>query len=535
MTGVTLSLGALVVLPATILLLLLVRHVRGPHLAAPLPPGPKGLPFIGNVLQMPQTNEWETFREWGQKWGDVLHFRLFGTEYILVNSLDAAVNMLDRKSTIYSDRPRMVMLGELMGWGRALVLSHYGDRLRAMRRFLHRFMGTRAHVAQHCYPTIERETRRFAARLLDAPERVFENIRQTTVATILDLMYGYRIKENDDPLVDLAEVVNAQFSRAATPGAFLVDVLPLLRLVPDWVPGTGWKRQAREWAVNVQKMVNIPYSYAKTRRTEGKETPSYVDVSTKDGIPPEGEDLVKWTAANTYLAGTDTTVSSESAFFLAMALFPDIRKRAQAEIDAVVGPDRLPALEDRERLPYLNAIVKELLRWNPPIPLGGPHLLVQDDIHAGYFLPKGSIVLVNLWTLLRDKNIYAAPSSFNPDRFIGSEKVPAEKDPLEIVFGFGRRVCPGGLQHACVRLSLFPERREGMHLADASVFQMCAMTLAAFDVSNPVDKAGAAITFDKVEFTSGTLFSHPAPFRCTIRPRSERAVDLVKQEAQIED
>lgn len=109
------------------------------------------------------------------------------------------------------------------------------------------------------------------------------------------------------------------------------------------------------------------------------------------------------------------TVSAIYAFFKAMTLYPEVQKRAQAEIDAVIGIGRLPVLDDRERLPYVNALVFEVLRWHTIGPtgtynrtwrfcchwltfkLGIPHRVTEDDIHEGYFIPKGSVIIPNIW------------------------------------------------------------------------------------------------------------------------------------------
>ena len=86
-----------------------------------------------------------------------------------------------------------------------------------------------------------------------------------------------------------------------------------------------------------------------------------------------------------------------AAFFVAMVLYPDVQKRAQLELDAVVGADRLPDFSDRPSLPYLNALVKELLRWHVVAPIGMPHRVVADDEYDGYLIPSGASVFVNIW------------------------------------------------------------------------------------------------------------------------------------------
>ena len=86
---------------------------------------------------------------------------------------------------------------------------------------------------------------------------------------------------------------------------------------------------------------------------------------------------------------------------LAMVLHPEVQARAQAEIDAVVGRDRMPSFADRDALPYIRAVVRESLRWRMVGPLGVPRTTVQDDVYEGYFIPKGSVVLENIWAMNR--------------------------------------------------------------------------------------------------------------------------------------
>lgn len=90
-------------------------------------------------------------------------------------------------------------------------------------------------------------------------------------------------------------------------------------------------------------------------------------------------------------------MTAVKTFIAVLLLHPDIQAKAQAEIDAVIGPNRLPDFEDKPKLPYLNAMLKETLRWEPVTPMGMPHMSTEDDIYQGYFIPKGSIVTGNTW------------------------------------------------------------------------------------------------------------------------------------------
>lgn len=82
-----------------------------------------------------------------------------------------------------------------------------------------------------------------------------------------------------------------------------------------------------------------------------------------------------------------------------MGIYPEVQKKAQEELDRVLGPNRLPRFEDRSNLPYIEAIVKEALRWHPVAPMGIPHMSTEDDVYEGYFIPKGSLVMPNIWSV----------------------------------------------------------------------------------------------------------------------------------------
>ncbi|KAF9554678.1 cytochrome P450 [Agrocybe pediades] len=165
---------------------------------------------------------------------------------------------------------------------------------------------------------------------------------------------------------------------------------------------------------------------------------------------------------------------------------PDVQKKAQAELDRVLG-GRLPEPNDEPDLPYVTAIVLELLRWRPITPLALPHATTEDDVYRGYFIPKGSIVMPNSWSLLQDEHHYPEPDLYNPDRFMRDGKLnPEIRDPTQIVFGYGRRVCPGS------------------HVALSFLWLTAATILSTFDISAGVDEQGQTIE-PHVEYHTGVV------------------------------
>ena len=153
--------------------------------------------------------------------------------------------------------------------------------------------------------------------------------------------------------------------------------------------------------------------------------------------------LTFWFNLTTFnAAGFDTTYAAIHTLILRLILHPDIQKKVQDELDNVVGspqsPEfRLPTWEDRPKTPYLEVVIKELLRWHPPAGSGVPHGTMEEDEYRGWRIPKGSIVFANAWGILRSEEYYKDPEAFRPERFLGEN---AEPNPNSNgVFGFGRR------------------------------------------------------------------------------------------------
>ncbi|KAJ7440250.1 cytochrome P450 [Mycena latifolia] len=410
---------------------------------------------------------------------------------------------MDAKGSVFSTRPRLPMAGELLGYDQTLVLLPYGARFRTFRKHFARLIGT-AGALRHYVPLVEAETHRFLKRLLLKPDAdsVSAHLRKLTGGIILRITYGIEVQEDEDPFVALIETANDNFNVATVPGAFLVDVFPALLYLPEFL--APFKRTARAWAVATKNMVEAPYLFVRRQMSAGTAPTSFVSSLLEDEEKLTNEEIrdIKYTASSLYGGGADTTAASLYAFFLAMVLAPDVQRKAQAEIDSVIGSGRLPLYSDREQLPYVSAVVTELFRWHSVAPLGVPHAALEDTLVNGYLIPKGTIIIANLWNILNDPEIYPSPAAFDPERYL---MMPPQRDPRTLCFGFGRRVCPG---------------RE---LAEPSLFACVAMTLAVFKISRGEGPLPVH------ENTQGTI-SHAKPFDCVVKPRSERAVALISRD-----
>jgi len=205
------------------------------------------------------------------------------------------------------------------------------------------------------------------------------------------------------------------------------------------------------------------------------------------------------------ISQTDSVLST---FILCMVLHPEVLKKAQAEIDKVIGDNRLLDFDDMKSLPYLSCVIKEVQRYACPAPLVIPHRVMQDDEYRGYLIPKNSTVLANVWAMMRDETVYPDPYKFIPERYMGKMDENAAIQ-VDSIFGFGRRACPGKL------------------FAESNTWLFVANVIAMFDIEKAVDAAGKPFT-PPGDFSPGYT-RHPLRFPFKIKYRSDKAKTIVAQ------
>jgi hypothetical protein len=193
-----------------------------------------------------------------------------------------------------------------------------------------------------------------------------------------------------------------------------------------------------------------------------------------------------------------------------------VQRKVQEEVDRVVGPDRLPTIEDYENLPYVRACIKESLRWMPTVILGVPHAAVQEDNYKGWRIPAGSTVINNVWAIHMDPNRSPSPRVFDPDRFMSDSRSLHESATGEAarrdnyVFGAGRRLC------------------QGIHIAERSLALGISRLVWAFDFLSAVDeKIGGPVVYDGDDLVGG-ITVQPREYSCRIVARSDSKAELIR-------
>ncbi|KAG1831323.1 cytochrome P450 [Suillus variegatus] len=458
----------------------------------PLPPGPPPLPFLGNALQLDAKRPWLTYTAWGKTYGKIIHSSIFGIDLIIISSETVARELLDRRSGNYSTRP-VIRTNELAGVDFNTVLLPYGETLRRHRKIFHQVL--RAEVSVSYYEMYSRHANELVVNLLDGIGDPQHQTETYAASLIMAVTYGYHAHGHEDPFLSRARELFDIGNRIVSPEkAAMFTAFPFLEKLPFWCFGRAFSLigRCRELA---QQLLNEPFNEVKAQMANGIASHSLVADFLSQAHDDADEDTMKAVALTGYAVGMDTTASTLQTFLLAMVLYPDVQARARAEIDQAAKYDKMPCLDDRASMPYLDAILREVLRWYPVAPLGIPHATSNDDVYDGYFIPKGAMVMVNQWALSRDEDVFPNASHFDPNRHLTVDG--KLKDPFvnHFAFGHGRRTCPG------------------RWFAENSLWTAAAAILAVLRIDHAKDSNGNKIEV-KPDFTTGVTI-RPEPFQCS--------------------
>jgi len=490
--------------PLLVLLLLVLSAVLYRRLWSKhnlLPPGPPVRFLTGNLHHRPTSQPWLTYADWSKQYGPVVTLRTFHKTEIILNSARSALDLLDARSVVYSDRPVSWMSGRIIARSTMFQLSSMDARFPQYRRML--LAGLNRRATQRYRAAQEQQLTVLLRGLAKDPEAFLALIQTYVAAIALRIAYGYQVSAEKDRFVTLIESASRAII-ALRQSPFYFELFPFLRFLPSWFPLAEFKRAVAKHKPVMDAMVSVPFNWAKTKIESGSHEESFFSHHFRPdesvGDVPQGEEereILKWTAAAIYVGGAHTTTSAIASFFLLMSTHPAAQQTAQAEIDRIVGNGRLLTLDDQKHLPYVTAVLKETLRWAPVAPLGLPHKVTRDDIYDGYLIPKGTTVIANIWAITHDPEVCPNPFVFDPARHLGETP---QRDPFDFVFGYGRRVCPGAT------------------LAEESLFLAIANILAAFSIAKAHDAEGKEVE-PNVEWRTATV-TFPTNLRCLIVPRS---------------
>ncbi|TFB01003.1 Cytochrome P450 1A1 [Trichoderma ghanense] len=505
-----LSDNPLVLYTIIILFLLVVVAYQRKAQHSSLPPGPPGEPILGHLRIIPTDNPEYYYMRVSREYGsDILSFNVLGQSVIVLNSVQAATDLLDKRGANYCDRPRFVLF-EIMGWHKTLTFLRWGPSFRMHRRILQKNF-QKSNIGRYRYLQ-ERETIVLLRGIMDRPA-VWETVlRRFSTAIALGVGFGIKIETDNEPLVQVAADASYALGHGGAPAGTPVDFFPLMRFLPGFLHDRSL-RFANHWRFAIVNLRNEPYEtiLASKPRVQSlvQDMLDQQQSQVTQGQAPEiSEEDIKGAGAAVFAAGQDTTWSTLVVFILNMVLHPEVQSKAQRDLDKVVGRDRLPTFDDRPNLPYIDFIVQETFRWCPVSPMGVPHRSLKDDVYGAFFIPAGSFVYANARAMTHDERIYKNPNEFEPDRYAPLEGGGRGEPFPRGQFGFGRRICIG------------------KHFAEATVWIVVAVMLSTMSIETEKDANGTEL-LPVVELTNG-LTSHPKSFPCRIRPRDEKSATVVR-------
>ncbi|KAF5365293.1 hypothetical protein D9758_005475 [Tetrapyrgos nigripes] len=446
------------------LIILFLHYISRDSL--PYPPGPQGYWYIGLPnSKVPSKKFWLTYTEWGKKYGDLIHFTRFGKHYLVLNSLQATRDILDKQARITSDRAN-AQLDHISHTEEITSLHPYSDKWRKSRRLFHQIL--RADATSQFRPIQTRQIHDFIESLRSSKHTLKDQISTVSQKIMFEAIYGLEISSNRDEMpTNSRETLDVDVGAGSiiTPGWDGFKYIPFIQYLPSWFPNGQLIAAHRVLGQMTQDGANKPWDAVQEKIADGDHSSLIAKLLSRTD-PENHEEIhtIKWFGATSLAAAADTTMSAISTFFLAMSLYPHVQSKGQEELNTVLGKGRMPTFDDRPSLPYIEAIFREVMRWHPALPMGIAHDSLEDIIYEGYYIPKGTSIYANIWAMTHDASIYKDPDQFIPERHLREDGHFDNINSI-LAYGFGRRVCVG------------------RYMANDTIWLAIAVTLAAVEIS----------------------------------------------------
>ncbi|KAF9506390.1 hypothetical protein BS47DRAFT_1399531 [Hydnum rufescens UP504] len=494
------------------------------------PPGPSAIPFLGNLHKLENDFRYRYIEKISKTYGDAIFFYNPAMSVLVLSSCHSMQDLLVNRGSIYSDRIGSSIDGNPKSDDRNLR-----TKVELAAETLHKHLN-RGALPQY-FLAVEQEAKRCLRRLHLNPDSWKDELRLNTARVILGVTYDmWDLESTDDERVTTANNFVKHIAASLTPGLLWINIFPIccvqlhcsmsstaqyfilhaVRRIPPWVPWLGNEiRLISAWGEEDRITIPKPFNFVKMQKNAGTARQSFALSLLEESATDER--TMTWLAASMYAGGADTTFIILHAFVLAMVLYPDVQKKAQEEIERVVGSDRLPGIQEKFDKGGNSLVVAlaggtwpstdERIMSTKVYPNLRPCMTdIEFSINQlGYFIPKDTIVLPCIWCISRDKDMYPDPETFRPERFdeVGPNgQLPL--DPHKFSFGMGRRMCPG------------------QDFADMVLFSNITVFLATTTVSKSLDAQGNEITPTTTPI--GPVHRYPRPFKCRVEVRPAAAL-----------
>ncbi|XP_070685957.1 cytochrome P450 2G1-like [Pempheris klunzingeri] len=440
-------------LSAGLLLVLLGLLIRKSQRQLRLPPGPSGLPVLGNLLQLDRKAPFKTLLKLSESYGPVVTVHMGYKRAVVLVGYDAVKEALVDQADDFSGRgPLPFFIKVTKGYG--LAVSN-GERWRQLRRFTLTTLRDFGMGRKGMEEWIQEESTHLVARINCTKAKPFDPtilLSHTVSNVICCMVFGERFGYEDKQFLHLLNILTEILQFNSSPMGQMYNIFPWIM---ERLPGHHH---------TVVAMIEEVKEFIRTKVQEHKETldpnspRDYIDCfltrmnQEKHNPTTEFfyENLVP-TVLNLFLAGTETTSSTIRYALSVLIKYPNIQEKMQQEIDTVIGEASYPTMENRKSLPFTDAVIHEVQRFLDIVPFSVPHYTLQDVSFRGYTIPKDTLIFPLLHSVLREEKQWTTPWSFNPENFL-DHNGNFKKNSAFLPFSAGKRACVG---ESLARMELF--------------------------------------------------------------------------------
>ncbi|XP_042352815.1 cytochrome P450 2F2-like [Plectropomus leopardus] len=433
-------LSSVILLWVCVVFIILLLKPRRPK---NFPPGPPILPILGNILHMSLENPLKDFERLRKTYGNVYSLYLGPKPAVVISGMKAMKEALVNKATDFAGRPQDLYVNDTTQ-RKGFILADYGPIWRDHRRFalttLRNFglgknsMEDRIHgEIKYVIDTLERSIGKTMS-----PQVMFHNASSNIICQVL---FGRRYKYDDEFIRVIVQCFTENGKLANGPWAMLYDSLPMIRSLP--LPF----QKAFKNVETCQKIAKRLLTEHKSTQIPGQPR-DFVDCYLDEMDKRSGEDstfseqLLSIYALDLHFAGTDTTSNTLLFGFLYLMTHPHVQERFQEEIDTVLEGKDLASFDDRNNMPYVQAVIHEVQRVANTVPLSVFHCTTKDTELMGYSIPRGTMIIPNLTSVLNEEGQWKYPHEFNPENFL-NEQGEFVKPEAFMPFSAGPRMCLG--------------------------------------------------------------------------------------------
>ncbi|XP_040608620.1 cytochrome P450 2D27 isoform X2 [Mesocricetus auratus] len=445
-----------VIFTALFLLLVDLMH-RRKFWRARYPPGPMPLPGLGNLLQVDFEHMPYSLYKFRQRYGDVFSLQMAWKPVVVINGLKAVREVLVNCGEDTADRPPVPIFNHV-GFGhnsQGVAFARYGPQWREQRRFCVSTMRDFGVGKKSLEQWVTEEAGHLCNAFTQEAGHPFNPttlLNKSVCNVISSLIYAHRFDYEDPFFNSLLKMLQESFGEDTGFIAEVLNAVPVLLRIPG-LPGKAFPKLTTFMDSLYKMLIEHKTTWDPAEPPRGLTDAFLAEVEKAKGRPESSfnDENLRMVVADMFIAGMVTTSTTLSWALLLMILHPDVQSRVQQEIDDVIGQVRRPEMADQARMPYTNAVIHEVQRFGDIAPVNIPHMTSRDVEVQGFLIPKGTTLIPNLSSVLKDETVWEKPLHFHPEHFLDAQGRFVKHEAF-MPFSAGRRACLG---EPLARMELF--------------------------------------------------------------------------------